>query len=74
MIGVGVLLVVFAGVLFPLWPMFMRQGAYYVSLGSMGFLGFLIALGVFRYVIWFFHINFQAVLINYYSTNGLALS
>jgi translocation protein SEC62 len=50
--GVGVLLLVFAGVLFPLWPAFMRQGAYYLSLVMMGLLGALLALGVFRYVIW----------------------
>ncbi|KAI8913546.1 translocation protein Sec62-domain-containing protein [Gorgonomyces haynaldii] len=52
LIAAGVLLVIFAGVLFPLWPPFMRQGGYYVSLLLMGFLGFLMALGVIRIVIW----------------------
>ena len=51
-IGIGVLIVVFAGVLFPLWPPFMRQGVYYLSLLMIGFLGFLMFLGVIRLIIY----------------------
>lgn len=52
LMGVGVLLVIFIGVLFPLWPPFMRQGSYYLSLVMMGFLGFLMFLGVVRAILW----------------------
>jgi translocation protein SEC62 len=52
LMGVGVLLVIFIGVLFPLWPPFMRQGSYYLSLAMMGFLGFLMFLGVVRAILW----------------------
>lgn len=50
--AIGVLLLVFVGVLFPLWPPFMRQGSYYVSLLMLGLLGLLMALGVFRWILW----------------------
>jgi translocation protein SEC62 len=52
LMGIGVLIVVFIGVLFPLWPSFMRQGVYYLSLCSMGFLMFVMALGVIRLILW----------------------
>ena len=52
LIGAAVLLVIFAGVLFPLWPPFMRQGGYYVSVGMTGLLGLLMALGVVRAILW----------------------
>jgi translocation protein SEC62 len=47
LMGIGVLVLVFAGVMFPLWPPFMRQGVYYLSLLVTGFLGFLMFLGFF---------------------------
>ncbi len=38
--------------MYPLWPPFMQKGTYYLSMLSMILLGLLMALGVFRYVIW----------------------
>ncbi|KAJ3040582.1 Translocation protein S62 [Rhizophlyctis rosea] len=51
-LGTGVLAVVFAGVLFPLWPMPMRTGVYYLSLGLLGLMGVFMAMCVFRLVLW----------------------
>ncbi len=48
----GVLVLIFIGVLYPVWPNFMRQGLYYVSMASMGFLAFLLTLGVIRLIVW----------------------
>jgi translocation protein SEC62 len=52
LMGIGVLLVAFAGVLFPLWPASLRQGVYYLSLVLMGLLGTLMGLGVIRLILW----------------------
>ncbi|KAJ2999099.1 Translocation protein S62 [Globomyces sp. JEL0801] len=52
LMAIGVLALVFIGVLFPLWPAFMRQGVYYLSLAAIGFLGFLMVLGVIRGILW----------------------
>ncbi|EGF82166.1 hypothetical protein BATDEDRAFT_34626 [Batrachochytrium dendrobatidis JAM81] len=52
LIGVGILLLTFAGVMFPLWPEPMRQGVYYLSLGMMGLIGALMAIAVLRLIIW----------------------
>ena len=38
--------------LFPLWPPMMRQGVHYLSLAAAGFLGFIIGLGVFKYILY----------------------
>ncbi|ODV91858.1 hypothetical protein CANCADRAFT_447 [Tortispora caseinolytica NRRL Y-17796] len=37
--------------LFPLWPHFMRRGAWFLSMGAMGFLVFLFALAIIRLVL-----------------------
>jgi len=50
LMGLLVLAVIFAGVLFPLWPMFMRDGAWYLSLAGLGFLGFLFVLTIIRFI------------------------
>lgn len=52
LIGTGVVLVTFAGVMFPLWPALPRQGVYYLSLALLGFVGFIMLLGVVRAVLW----------------------
>ena len=50
---VGSLLVIGAiGVcLFPLWPSVVRDGVYYLSVGGAGFLGFVLSLAVFKYIL-----------------------
>ncbi|KAJ3147477.1 Translocation protein S62 [Geranomyces variabilis] len=52
LIGTGVLLVAFAGVMFPLWPARLRDGVYYLSLGLLGLIGVFMGLTVFRLVLW----------------------
>lgn len=45
------LIAVFAVVLFPLWPMKMRQGVWYLSVGMMGLLGAFFAMAIFRSIL-----------------------
>ncbi|KAJ1344115.1 hypothetical protein BSLG_001255 [Batrachochytrium salamandrivorans] len=52
LIAVGVLMLTFAGVMFPLWPESLRQGVYYLSLGLMGLIGALMGIAVLRLIIW----------------------
>lgn len=42
---------VMAFVLFPLWPLFMRQGAWYLSVAAMGLLGLFFAMAIFRLIL-----------------------
>jgi len=46
-----VLLAVFAAVLFPLWPLFMRQGVWYLSVGGMGLIGVFFAMTIVRLIL-----------------------
>merc|ERR1711971_1112226 len=36
---------------FPLWPMEMRQGVYYLSVAATGFLVFIIVLAIIKYIL-----------------------
>ena len=45
------LVIVMAVVLFPLWPLFMRQGVWYLSVGAMGLLGLFFAMAIFRLIL-----------------------
>lgn len=47
----GVVVAIFAVVLFPLWPMILRQGVWYLSVGLMGLLGLFFAMALFRLVL-----------------------
>ena len=42
---------VFAVVLFPLWPLFMRQGVWYLSVGAMGLLVAFFGLAIVRLIL-----------------------
>lgn len=53
------LIVVFAVVMFPLWPLFMRQGVYYLSVGAMGLLIAFFVIAIIRLIL--FVITFFAV-------------
>ena len=46
-----VILVVFAGVLMPLWPPLMRQGVYYLSVAFMGLIGAFFVMAFFRLIL-----------------------
>ncbi|TLD30678.1 hypothetical protein PspLS_02725 [Pyricularia sp. CBS 133598] len=45
------LVVIFAIVLYPLWPLFMRQGVYYLSWGFLMLLGLFFLMAIFRVIL-----------------------
>lgn len=49
--AVGVVLAIFAVVLFPLWPVVLRQGVWYLSVGMMGLLAAFFAMAIFRLIL-----------------------
>lgn len=42
---------IFAIVLFPLWPIMLRQGVWYLSMGMVGLLGLFFAMSIFRLIL-----------------------
>ncbi|KAJ1926812.1 Translocation protein S62 [Tieghemiomyces parasiticus] len=50
--GIGLVAVVLAGVMFPLWPPILRDGAWYLSVAGLGFLGFLFVLSIVRLILY----------------------
>ncbi|WEW57190.1 Translocation protein S62 [Emydomyces testavorans] len=55
----GVLVAIMAVVMFPLWPIMLRQGVWYLSVGMMGLLGLFFAMSIFRLIL--FCVTFFAV-------------
>lgn len=53
------LIVVFMLVLYPLWPLVLRQGVYYLSWGFLGLLGLFFLMAIFRVIL--FGITYFAV-------------
>ncbi|TVY81769.1 Translocation protein [Lachnellula suecica] len=47
----GALALIFAIVLFPLWPMKMRLGVWYLSMGMLGLIGLFFAMSIFRLIL-----------------------
>lgn len=47
----GAVLCIFAVVLFPLWPLFMRVGVWYLSMAFLGLLGLFFAMSIFRLIL-----------------------
>ncbi|KAN0104455.1 translocation protein [Hyaloscypha variabilis] len=47
----GFLAIVFAIVMFPLWPMKMRLGVWYLSMGMLGLIGLFFAMAIFRLIL-----------------------
>ncbi|KAF2089444.1 translocation protein [Saccharata proteae CBS 121410] len=45
------LIAVFAVVMFPLWPLFMRQGVWYLSMGMLGLVGLFFGMAIVRLII-----------------------
>lgn len=45
------LVAVFAVVMFPLWPLVMRQGVWYLSMGMLGLIGLFFAMAIFRLIL-----------------------
>ncbi|KAE8215621.1 hypothetical protein CF319_g2005 [Tilletia indica] len=48
--GFGVVAIMLAGVMFPLWPPFMRLGVWYLSMGILGIIGLFFAMAIFRLI------------------------
>jgi len=47
----GALVAIMAVVMFPLWPIILRQGVWYLSVGMMGLLGLFFAMSIFRLIL-----------------------
>lgn len=47
----GVLAAIMAVVMFPLWPIMLRQGVWYLSVGMMGLLCLFFAMAIFRLIL-----------------------
>lgn len=52
LMAVGMVAVVLAGVMFPLWPVKMRIAVWYLSMAMLGFIGLFFAISLVRPVIW----------------------
>ncbi len=50
--GLAMVLVMLAGVMFPLWPPVLRLGVYYLSLGVLGLIGVFIGIAIVRLFLW----------------------
>lgn len=50
--GFGMILLMLAGVMFPLWPSSMRVGVWYLSIGLLGLIGAFFGLAIIRLIIW----------------------
>ncbi|KAJ2387694.1 Translocation protein S62 [Coemansia sp. RSA 2603] len=50
--GIGVVAVVLAGVMFPLWPSVLRNGTWYLSMLALGLLGLLFGIAIVRLIIY----------------------
>lgn len=50
--GFGMILLMLAGVMFPLWPTKMRVGVWYLSIGMLGLIGAFFGLAIVRLILW----------------------
>lgn len=50
--GLGMVVVMLAAVMFPLWPHFLRLGVWYLSVGILGLFGLLMVIAVLRLIFW----------------------
>ncbi|UZJ56123.1 hypothetical protein CBS101457_005443 [Exobasidium rhododendri] len=50
--GFGMILLMLAGVMFPLWPSSMRVGVWYLSIGLLGLIGAFFGLAIIRLILW----------------------
>ncbi|TXT08782.1 hypothetical protein VHUM_02910 [Vanrija humicola] len=48
----AMVLVMLAGVMFPLWPTSLRVGVWYLSVGALGLIGAFIVLAIIRLIFW----------------------
>lgn len=52
LMGLGMVALLLAGVMFPLWPPIMRQGVWYLSIGLLGLVGAFFVLAIIRLILW----------------------
>ncbi|KAL8651666.1 MAG: hypothetical protein Q9226_004604 [Calogaya cf. arnoldii] len=57
--AVGALILIMAVVMFPLWPMKLRIGVWYLSMGMLGLIGLFFAMAIFRAIL--FGVTYFAV-------------
>ena len=50
--GVAMVAIMLAGVMFPLWPIKLRIGVWYLSMGAFGLIGAFIVLAIVRLIFW----------------------
>ena len=50
--GIAMVIIMLAGVMFPLWPIKLRLGVWYLSIGALCLIGAFMGLAVVRLVIW----------------------
>lgn len=50
--GFGMVAVILAAVMFPLWPAFLRQGVWYLSVAVLFLIGAFIVLAIFRLILY----------------------
>lgn len=50
--GLGMVALILAGVMFPLWPRPLRVGVWYLSIGVLGLFGLLMVIAVIRLIFW----------------------
>ncbi|KAF5334606.1 hypothetical protein D9611_011993 [Ephemerocybe angulata] len=48
--GILMVVIMLAGVMFPLWPPIMRLGVYYLSMGMLGLIGLFFAIAILRLI------------------------
>lgn len=48
--GVGLVAVMLAAVMFPLWPVTLRLGVYYLSMGMLGLIGLFFVIAIIRLI------------------------
>lgn len=51
LMALGALIVVIALILFPLWPLFLRQGVWYLSMACLGLVGLFFAMAIVRLIL-----------------------
>lgn len=49
--GALIVIAIFTLILFPLWPMFMRKGVWYLSVGALGLIGLFFVIAIIRLII-----------------------
>ncbi|CCH46699.1 Translocation protein [Wickerhamomyces ciferrii] len=51
LMGFGLLAGIFTLILFPLWPLFMRKGVWYLSMGLLGLIGLFFVIAIIRMIL-----------------------